>query len=478
MSKRRIVVIAGVLVLASAALILWRGGSRTPLPVFSESYIALVESVQRDQHGELPENRWDIVEELVDLVFKLTEADRELPRHEQINMDVITGHRRGTARAREQAIDIVLGYDAGGLSDLLDELAAARRFMRPAQDEYQWDWQLPELGILRIATRYSSARMELMLERGDVKEAARSFEHILAVSRVASQDPFLISRLVSLAAAARAYEMLQEYMVKGPPGAAEIRLFAESIERQWAHPPLAFSFAAESLAILDMLRMIYDHPTLTPSQVFVSLGESEPAPSRFDAAFETRVLGGGMPSRERAIASSQQVAALLDEAAQRPMHERDDAIQELGDYVEQLRLRDSLEVVLRGPMMKLTTAHLAVEALTSGMRLMLAIELYRAERGELPEVLSALIPEYLAELPPDLYTGEPFIYRVLAPGTDEHGRRYLLYATGLDGVDDGGIESEREHNRMTGTLAGRDLVINGVRQRRPIVEEEEFDDPP
>ena len=63
----------------------------------------------------------------------------------------------------------------------------------------------------------------------------------------------------------------------------------------------------------------------------------------------------------------------------------------------------------------------------------LAIKAYRIERGELPDRLDDLIPEYLPAVPTDPYTEEkaPLIYR----RTDD---KYLLYSVGLNGRDDGG----------------------------------------
>jgi hypothetical protein len=65
------------------------------------------------------------------------------------------------------------------------------------------------------------------------------------------------------------------------------------------------------------------------------------------------------------------------------------------------------------------------------IRLAAALAVYRAERGEYPEKLEALVPDVLEKLPVDLYRGKPFAYR-----RTENG--YLLYSCGPNGKDDGG----------------------------------------
>jgi hypothetical protein len=72
------------------------------------------------------------------------------------------------------------------------------------------------------------------------------------------------------------------------------------------------------------------------------------------------------------------------------------------------------------------------EAARRATRLMIALNRFRAERGQYPEALGELAPAYIAELPPDPFGAPSFGYRREAPG------RYVLYALGLNGKDDGG----------------------------------------
>lgn len=65
-------------------------------------------------------------------------------------------------------------------------------------------------------------------------------------------------------------------------------------------------------------------------------------------------------------------------------------------------------------------------------RVAAALAVHRAERGEYPEQLTALVPGILPELPLDLYVGEPFKYERKPDGG------YLLYSVFKNKQDEGG----------------------------------------
>jgi hypothetical protein len=60
-----------------------------------------------------------------------------------------------------------------------------------------------------------------------------------------------------------------------------------------------------------------------------------------------------------------------------------------------------------------------------------SLELYNRDNGRYPEKLDAIAPKYLKNLPHDLFSDKPLIYKVSAGS-------YLLYSVGLNGTDDGG----------------------------------------
>jgi hypothetical protein len=92
-------------------------------------------------------------------------------------------------------------------------------------------------------------------------------------------------------------------------------------------------------------------------------------------------------------------------------------------------------------------------------RVAAALAVYRAEQGEYPEKLEQLAPSVVAQLPNDLYSGKPFIYKRMADGG------YLLYSVFENGKDDGGsdlhgeiVKGEWVEESVDANLDG-DLVI-------------------
>ena len=61
-----------------------------------------------------------------------------------------------------------------------------------------------------------------------------------------------------------------------------------------------------------------------------------------------------------------------------------------------------------------------------------ALERYRLANGQFPENLTALVPQFVSQLPNDIITGEPLKYR----RTD--GGQFVLYSVGWNEKDDGG----------------------------------------
>jgi hypothetical protein len=61
-----------------------------------------------------------------------------------------------------------------------------------------------------------------------------------------------------------------------------------------------------------------------------------------------------------------------------------------------------------------------------------ALERYRLARGQFPESLDALAPEFIAKLPADVIGGAAYQYRRTQDG------QFVLYSVGWNEIDDGG----------------------------------------
>ncbi len=74
------------------------------------------------------------------------------------------------------------------------------------------------------------------------------------------------------------------------------------------------------------------------------------------------------------------------------------------------------------------------DALRDAAILGLSCELYRSKHGEYPDSLDELVPEFLDAIPPDPFTGKPFVYK-----KRPDGEGFIVYSVGPNLADDGGV---------------------------------------
>ena len=73
-----------------------------------------------------------------------------------------------------------------------------------------------------------------------------------------------------------------------------------------------------------------------------------------------------------------------------------------------------------------------------------ALERYRLANGSYPENPAALVPRFLAQLPNDVITGEPYKYHRTDDG------RFVLYSVGWNETDDGGVPGSQVYDEKAG----------------------------
>jgi hypothetical protein len=89
-------------------------------------------------------------------------------------------------------------------------------------------------------------------------------------------------------------------------------------------------------------------------------------------------------------------------------------------------------IVLQVPALrKVSQAFDRFEQVQRNLHVAFALAAYRRDQGRYPEKLDALAPRYLPEVPEDLFSGLPLIYRLTDSG-------YQFYSVGTNGRDEGG----------------------------------------
>ena len=85
---------------------------------------------------------------------------------------------------------------------------------------------------------------------------------------------------------------------------------------------------------------------------------------------------------------------------------------------------------------RIFTAVLLIHSDLKSTRVAIAIERYKLWNTNYPKTLNALIPEFLAKLPTDIYTSQPLHYRLHPDGTP------VLYSVGSDLTDNQGSDDD------------------------------------
>jgi hypothetical protein len=103
----------------------------------------------------------------------------------------------------------------------------------------------------------------------------------------------------------------------------------------------------------------------------------------------------------------------------------------VGSAIDQMRMKSFLLTDIPSPdcALSIEQAELVRAKLRATAAALAALR-YRRDKGDWPETLGALVPDYLAKVPLDPMTGGALIYTTRTDGV-------LVYSVGMNGVDDG-----------------------------------------
>jgi hypothetical protein len=370
-------------------------------------------------------------------------------------------------RRRDVARRFIEGYRKAGIYDLLDQIATKPLFLREKQPGHLLEMVLLDLGAVRDIARACGARMHLARGK-DAKEFADAFQQAMGVARVCAADPVLISHLVGIAIRDHVCAELREALVRGevPPGALD--RIAATLERQSKVQPISFAIQGEELSTLDIIQWAH---TEDGRRIVASARSLE----NFSGGLQSsgsRLLNLAAPlypSKQQVTAMAQDYYARLREYSSTPPAARAALKWDPAAFMRSLDWNDDLLKVMLPALDRAVLTADGDRADTDGLRVVVAIERYRAAHGSLPKDLGTLVPEFLAEVPDDWFApkGATMKYRVL-PAPDSLGRTYLVYSVGEDGRDDGGVETPiglAPPGRAL-PLVPSDRVINRVKTER------------
>ena len=338
---------------------------------------------------------------------------------------------------------------------------------------------LPHLIRMKNAAMMLSPAVLADLHRGNSASAATNLHALLLMVNVWKDEPILISQLVRIAIASIAFNAQWEFLQATNITDEQLAM----LENDWTNArfvqPMENALVMErAWASLNIQKL---RTSTSPSSTYAGMFGSSSARSGSGDWLDTIKDVGASAKRKTSdtlwhfswsyddelnVLQGEQV--LIESARQirtdgyfkNALAYRDRQFAALGLARPGTNwLRDQLDDVLAGlgPESVQSVAHvldrlMAYETFRTLATSAIALKRYQLRHGTLPPALTALVPEFLSEVPRDPADGNPLRYRVNPNGA------FLLYSVGKDGIDDGGDPTAAPGSTSTQLQRGRDWV--------------------
>lgn len=367
--------------------------------------------------------------------------------------------------------------EQSGVLERLDAAAAAPRAVRSGFDGADQGLMfalLPELGQTRSVAKMCAARMRVSMEDGDIEQFIRSTEHGLALARISSHDPVYIAHLVGIAVSALTLTELGRQVIEHELDEATCRRLLDLLDRH-ALASMSLAFEAERMVQLDVIQRVFSDDGKGDGILLMS--KAAEMANAFGGAAPLggahpilNVVGLVLPGRaETTRVLNEFFDAAVGQTRLTGPQRRSNSV-DLDQFVENLPRGHFMLKLLLPALASGLSIDLNARAMQDAMRVMLAIEAFEARRGRLPDSLDDLAPEFLASVPVDPVSGQPFVF-LKRSATPDDRRTYWLYSVGLDGIDNGGAEPSGRNSmdalRSESKGKGFDYIFNRLRDPWP-----------
>jgi hypothetical protein len=290
----------------------------------------------------------------------------------------------------------------------------------------------------------------------------------MSLGRICSHEPTILGSLVGQAIATHASRHVRYAILEHELDGPTLRGLLAVARHDETLAPMAVGLEGERCFMLDLIQHTHTSGgigsgTLLPAQADDAAGGIAPLGPVRDKPRILNLAGLVFAGRREITEKANE---FYDEAIRRanlPRQQRLEDPFDKNEFIEGLSWRFLLLKIMIPALGRAVDSRDGAMCDLNGTQIMFAIELFNAENGRYPQALSELTPGILPELPPDPYSADGFMYRLIPD--DEHGRPYLLYSVGADGEDNGGrMDASRRNsafNKRDG--AGLDHVINALR---------------
>ena len=288
--------------------------------------------------------------------------------------------------------------------------------------------KLPHVGPLQKVSRIFRLRAEARLERGLAHEAAADLATLLRLAGKINEDPILISQLTARSIVVQALPLVGAGLADGGWSEADLGLIETELARLDLVGSGWRSLRGELAGVSTILMQFAKEPEVIAAAISI-VGE----PAQTDHPVMARFIPSGWIYQNATFVARlylEEILPAYDVKARRVDFARLTALDERMHLNRGLSPYRVLVGILMPAMHNLGANFASGQTQVNFARIAIGLERWKRAHGAYPETLAELSAP-LAGLR-DYGTGEPLRYR-----RDDDGG-YLLYATGVDGVDDGG----------------------------------------
>ncbi|MCL4196128.1 MAG: hypothetical protein KJZ69_01430 [Phycisphaerales bacterium] len=368
-----------------------------------------------------------------------------------------------------------------GVLEELDRMLTAPRFVRT---------DFPGAGAGLIAADFSEGRhiywlarsrrasMRVSLDSGEAEQFARAWKHLLLLCRARSFDALLVSGLAGMSHLEMGLDELALALTEHRLDESVCRSILDSLTGQPVLAPLAMTWESERLFCYDTIQRTHTDDGRGNGILLV---ETFAQYLGFTAAPNgTLPVGGAQPPLYNLLglryASRSETTQLIDryfdaaiEQSELSRSARRHHSLNLGAFSENLPSRHAFSRLMLTATASVNEMRDVTESKLAATRILLAIEAYEDRHGRLPPSLDALAPGFTQGLPLDPVSERPFVYHPRRGGAQDP-RPFWLYSIGLDGEDNGGVETAKTGRRRIDALRderdgqGYDYIYNALRE--------------
>lgn len=304
--------------------------------------------------------------------------------------------------------------------DLLHKSAAIEHSRYPADLTQGFLALLPALGDVRQGAKMLKLEAVLHAEKARPQLATDSVTAIFGVARSLAKEPILIPQLVRISCEALAVSTLERVVNRTELTDEQLAKLSQILENGDDNAGISRAFAGERCIVVEYLK----DPTSYDLSIF-----SDPPP--FPRPLVTLCKITGLADTDALLCIN--LMSNYMEVMQLEPHYRKEAVEAIEAKRNKISKIHVLLHIAMPSLSRCVTLDLRGIARLRTARVALAIERYRLASGNLPDVLSDLIPSYMDTIPSDPFDGEQLRYKKLDIG-------FVVYSVGEDGQDDGGKE--------------------------------------